>query len=440
MWNGFCHFLKTYLYIAEIFGINWRKKLALKMNKVANSERLHIAIVGKRNVGKSSLINSLLGQELAIVSEVAGTTTDPVKKAAELLPYGPVVIVDTAGIDDKGELGQKRISKTVSALSSADFAIVVLNGRDCLSDKERELFNYLEKIPIDYIIAVNKIELGINPQLLEELKNYKALHFEISCKEKVGTDNMKRKMISILPQEQERTIAGDLIGQGDVVVLVVPIDTGAPKGRIILPQVQTLRESLDEDAICVVVKEKELRGALSHLKVLPDLVVTDSQAIKSVMEDVPEEVPLTTFSILMARYKGDLPLFVEGLNKVEELEDGDKVLIAEACTHHAREDDIGTVKIPKWLRLHTKKDLQIDIAHGHDFPDDVSKYDLIVHCGGCMLTRKAMLSRVNQAKLINIPIVNYGVLISYMHGTIPRTLQPFEKAIAQWERMQLQTV
>jgi [FeFe] hydrogenase H-cluster maturation GTPase HydF len=372
------------------------------MNKVANSERLHIAIVGKRNVGKSSLINSLLGQDLAIVSKVAGTTTDPVKKAAELLPFGPIVIVDTAGIDDEGELGEKRISKTVNALSSADFAIVVLDGRDRLSSKERELFSYLEKISINYIIAVNKIELGINPLLLMELKNYKALHFEISCKENVGTDNMKRKMISILPQEKERSIVGDLIGQGDVVVLVVPIDTGAPKGRIILPQVQTLRESLDEDAISVVVKEKELRGALSHLKVLPDLVITDSQAIKSVMEDVPEEVPLTTFSILMARYKADLPLFIQGLKKVEELKNGDKVLITETCTHHAREDDIGTVKIPRWLRMHTQKDLQ-------------------------------------QAKLMNIPIVNYGVLISYMHGAIPRTLQPFDEAMAQWERMQLQT-
>jgi [FeFe] hydrogenase H-cluster maturation GTPase HydF len=410
------------------------------MNKVANSERLHIAIVGKRNVGKSSLINSLLGQDLAIVSEVAGTTTDPVKKAAELLPFGPVVIVDTAGIDDEGELGQKRISKTVNALSSADFAIVVLDGRDRLSSKERELFSYLEKISINYIIAVNKIELGINPLLLEELKICKALHFEISCKENVGTDTMKRKMISILPQEKERSIVGDLIGQGDVVVLVVPIDTGAPKGRIILPQVQTLRESLDEDAISLVVKEKELRGALSHLKVLPDLVVTDSQAIKSVMEDVPEEVPLTTFSILMARYKADLPLFIRGLKKVEKLKNGDKVLIAETCTHHARQDDIGTVKIPRWLRMHTQKDLQIDIARGQDFPNDVSDYDLIVHCGGCMITRKAMQSRVKQARLMNIPIVNYGVLISYMHGAIPLTLQPFDEAMAQWERMQLQTV
>ena len=410
------------------------------MNKVANSERLHIAIVGKRNVGKSSLINSLLGQDLAIVSEVAGTTTDPVKKAAELLPFGPVVVVDTPGIDDEGELGQKRISRTVNTLSSADFAIVVLDARDPLSSKERELFSYLEKLSINFIIAVNKIELGINPLLLEELKIYNALHFEISCTENVGIVTMKKDMIHMLPGEQDQSLIGDIIGKGDLVVLVVPIDTGAPKGRIILPQVQTLREALDEDAITVVVKGRDLRGAISHLKVLPDLVITDSQAIKSVMEDVPEEVPLTTFSILMARYKADLPLFIQGLKKVEELKDGDKVLIAETCTHHAREDDIGTVKIPRWLKLHTGKDLQIDIVHGQDFHKDLSNYDFIVHCGGCMITRKAMLSRVKQVKLMNIPIVNYGVLISYMHGALPRTLQPFDEAMLQWEKMQLQTV
>jgi [FeFe] hydrogenase H-cluster maturation GTPase HydF len=407
------------------------------MNNTANAERLHIAIVGKRNVGKSSLINALLNQEISIVSEQPGTTTDPVKKVVELLPFGPVVIVDTAGIDDEGELGQKRISKTIKALSTADFAIVVLDGREKLSSEEEELFSYMDKISLEYLIAVNKIELGINPALLKELKLLRGLHFEISCKENAGIEYLKNKMIRILPRDQERPLIGDLVGQGDLVVLVVPIDLGAPKGRLIMPQVQTIREALDENTIALVVKDKELRSAISYLKVLPDLVVTDSQAVMSVMADIPEEVPLTTFSILMARYKGDLTEFVRGLRRVEELDDGDKVLIAESCTHHAREDDIGTVKIPRWLRLHTKKDLQIDIVHGQDFPDNFSDYKLIIHCGGCMFTRKTMLARINQTKLFDIPIVNYGVLISYMHGAIPRALQPFDEAVAEWKKMQL---
>ena len=407
------------------------------MNSTTNAERLHIAIVGKRNVGKSSLINALLNQEISIVSEMPGTTTDPVKKAVELLPFGPVVIVDTAGIDDEGELGQKRISKTIKAISTADFAIVVLDGRERLSSEEEELFRYMDKISLEYLIAVNKIELGINPALLKELKLQRGLHFEISCKENAGIEFLKNKMTRILPREQERPLIGDLVGQGDLVVLVVPIDLGAPKGRLIMPQVQTIREALDENTIALVVKDKELRSAISYLKVLPDLVVTDSQAIMSVMADIPEEVPLTTFSILMARYKGDLTEFVRGLRIVEELNNGDKVLIAESCTHHAREDDIGTVKIPEWLRRHTKKDLQIDIVHGQDFPDNLSEYKLIIHCGGCMFTRKTMLARINQTKLFDIPIVNYGVLISYMHGAIPRALQPFDEAVAEWEKMQL---
>jgi [FeFe] hydrogenase H-cluster maturation GTPase HydF len=407
------------------------------MSKVSNAERLHIAIVGKRNVGKSSLINALLNQEISIVSEVPGTTTDPVKKAVELLPFGPVVMIDTAGIDDEGELGQKRISKTLKALSTADFVIVVLDARNRLSSVEKELFQYLEKISLNYLIAVNKIELGINPDLLNEIKSLCGLHFEVSCKEKAGINSLKNKMIQLLPGEQEQPLIGDLVGQGDLVVLVVPIDLGAPKGRLIMPQVQTIREVLDEDTIALVVKDKELRSAISYLKVLPDLVVTDSQAVMRVMADIPEEVPLTTFSILMARYKGELPVFVRALRTVEELNNGDKVLIAESCTHHAREDDIGTVKIPRWLRLHTKKELQIDIVHGQDFPDNISDYKLIVHCGGCMLTHKTMQTRINQTKLLDIPIVNYGVLISYMHGAIPRALKPFGEAIAEWEQMQL---
>jgi [FeFe] hydrogenase H-cluster maturation GTPase HydF len=405
------------------------------LNQVAKAERIHIAIVGKRNVGKSSLINCLTNQELSIVSETPGTTTDPVSKAVELLPYGPVVIVDTAGIDDEGELGKKRISRTIKSISIADFAIIVLDAREELDKSETELITYLQKIGVLYLAAVNKIEFGINPNLLNELEALEVNHFEISCKENAGIDTLKRKLIHLLPDEIEIPLIGDLVGQGDVVVMVVPIDLGAPKGRLIKPQVQSIREALDEDTICIVVKDKELRNALASLKNPPDLVVTDSQAIMRVAADVPENVKLTTFSILMARHKGNLPEFVKGLRRVEELTNGDKVLIAEACTHHAQEDDIGMVKIPRWLKLHTKKNLQIDIKHGFDFPENLSEYKLIVHCGGCMLTRKTMQVRIKQAKLMDIPIVNYGVLISYIHGAIPRVLEPFEEALSIWDKV-----
>ena len=402
--------------------------------KVVKSERKHIAIIGRRNVGKSSLVNAFLGQDLCIVSEVAGTTTDPVHKAMELLPYGPIVLVDTAGIDDEGELGEKRISKTIRMIASADFAIVVMDARERVSKKEWELFNYLNKINLPFIVAVNKIEFGVNPVLLTELKFLKATHFEISCAENVGIDILKSKVIRMLPQESGPPLISDLVSQGDVVVLVVPIDLGAPKSRLILPQVQTIREALEEDTIVIVTKDKELRSVLYALKNPPDLVVTDSQAIMRVAADVPDNVKLTTFSILMARHKGDLAYFIKGLKAVDSLEDGDKVLIAEACTHHEQADDIGRVKIPRWLRLHTKKNLEFVITSGGDFPENISDFKLIVHCGGCMLTRKAMQTRVKQAVLVEVPVVNYGVLISYMHGAIPRVLLPFEDAAEEWKK------
>ena len=407
------------------------------MLNVPKSERKHIVITGRRNVGKSSLANAFLGQDLCIVSDVAGTTTDPVKKSMELLPYGPIVIVDTAGIDDEGVLGEKRISKTTKEISAADFVIVVLDARERIAPKEWERLNFLNKASIQYLIAVNKIEYGVSPQLLSELKLLNVTHFEISCAENVGIEALKTKVIRMLPYESSIPLIGDLVSQGDVVVMVVPIDLGAPKGRLILPQVQTIREALDEDTIVVVTKDKELRSTLYALKNPPDLVVTDSQAIMRVAADVPDGVKLTTFSILMARYKGDLPLFVKGLKAVDSLENGDKILIAEACTHHNQADDIGRVKIPRWLRLHTKKNLVFTVNSGGDFPEDISEYKLIVHCGGCMLSRQAMQARIKQAMLMEIPIVNYGVLISYMHGAIPRALMPFEEVAAYWGKENL---
>ncbi len=405
------------------------------MSKIAQSERIHIAFVGKRNVGKSSLVNKFIGQDLVIVSETPGTTTDPVKKAMELLPFGPVVLIDTAGIDDVGELGEKRISKTVKIISEADFALLVLDSQEKLSVQERNLIDHLQKLELPFLAVINKSELGINYDLIEELNSSGINHISVSCITDEGIFDLKEKVSKLLPSDEEQTLVGDLIKQHDVIVLVVPMDLGAPKGRLILPQVQTIREALDEDAIVVVTKDKELRAALGKLSHPPKLVVTDSQAIMRVVADVPDEIPLTTFSIMMARYKGDLPEYVRGLKRIEELNNGDRVLVAEACSHHAQEDDIGKVKIPRWLRLHTKKNLEIDVVNGHDYPENLSDYRLIIHCGGCMLTRKAMQVRIKQAKLVGVPIVNYGVAISYMHGAIPRALMPFSEAIAAWEKL-----
>jgi [FeFe] hydrogenase H-cluster maturation GTPase HydF len=402
--------------------------------------RPYISVVGRRNVGKSALVNAMLGQDLSIVSEVAGTTTEPIKKAFELLPYGPVVLVDTAGIDDEGELGQKKISKTIKILSSSNFALVVVDARDELQSKELELFAYLDKLQINYVVAVNKIEFGINPELVIELKELRITHFEVSCKEKAGIEELKRRIIRLLPSDQELPLVNDIVSQGDLIVMVVPNDFGAPKGRLILPQVQTIREALDEDTIVVVCKDIELRSTLDSLKNYPDLVIADSQAIMHVAAHVPEKVKLTTFSILMARHKGDLPIFVNGLRRVEELQNGDKVLVAGACMHHPDEDEIGTVKIPQWLRNHTRKDLKIDISYGYDYPENLSDYRLIVHCEGCMLTRREMQTRINEAKLMDVPIVNYGVLSSYIHGAIPRALLPFPNAFAEWEKVQTKKI
>ena len=405
------------------------------MNKTAQSERLHIAFIGKRNAGKSSLMNKFIGQDLAIVSEIPGTTTDPVKKAMELLPFGPVVLIDTAGIDDIGELGQKRISKTIQIISEADFALIILDSQVRLSEKERSLIEHLKTLELPFLCVINKSDLGINYELIEELDSLGLKHHSVSCITGESIYDLKEKVIKMLPDGEDPPLVGDLIKQHDIIVLVVPIDLGAPKGRLIMPQVQTIRESLDEDANVVVAKDKELRAALSKLSEPPKLIVTDSQAIMRVAADVPDDISLTTFSILMARYKGDLPQYVRGLKRIEELKNGDKVLIAEACSHHAQEDDIGKVKIPRWLRLYTKKNLEIDIRNGHDFPDNLSDYKLIVHCGGCMLTRKAMQVRIKQAKLMGVPIVNYGVAISYMHGAIPRALLPFSEAVTAWEEI-----
>ena len=388
--------------------------------KTLKSMRLHIGIFGKTNVGKSSLLNSITGQDVAIVSEIAGTTTDVVEKSMELLPIGPVTFLDTAGIDDESALGAERIEKTMKILNRTDVAVVVCdyNGVD---EYEKGLIEKFNELKIPFIVLVNKTD--IKP-LEVELPYENVLQTSVKTDENL-VNNFKQALIKLLPDEfvNSPKIVGDLLDEKSVVILVTPIDKEAPKGRLILPQVQTIRDLLDSDCITLVVKESELSDALNSLKNPPALVVTDSQAFRKVAEIVPESVPLTSFSILFARLKGDLEAFIQGVRAVENLQDGDRVLILESCTHHAIEDDIGRVKIPNLLRKKTGKDLIIDNISGHDFPD-ISKYSLVIHCGACMTNRREVLSRILISSRKGIPITNYGIAISYCLGILERAIKP----------------
>lgn len=396
--------------------------------KILKSMRLHIGIFGKTNVGKSSLLNRITNQDVSIVSNIAGTTTDVVEKTMELLPIGPVNFLDTAGINDSTALSSERIEKTMKIINRTDVAIVVCdyNGID---DYERNLIEKFNELKIPFMIFINKTdEKYPSDSIIEDLKNY-TKHILLSS---VKTDDLivfkiKELLVKLLPEDfvNSPKIVGDLIPQGSTVILVIPIDKEAPKGRIILPQVQTLRDLLDNNCVSVVVKESELKSAIDNLKIAPSLVVTDSQAFKNVSEIVPENIPLTSFSILFARLKGDLNTFSQGAKSIEKLQDGDRVLILESCTHHAIEDDIGRVKIPNLLRKKTGKNLIIDNIAGHDFPD-ISKYKLIIHCGACMTNRREVLSRILLASENNVPITNYGICISYCLGILPRALKIFE--------------
>lgn len=396
--------------------------------KTLKSMRLHIGIFGKTNVGKSSLLNRITNQDVSIVSNIAGTTTDVVEKTMELLPIGPVNFLDTAGINDSTALSSERIEKTMKIINRTDVAIVVCdyNGID---DYERNLIEKFNELKIPFMIFINKTdEKYPSDSIIEDLKNY-TKHILLSS---VKTDDLivfkiKELLVKLLPEDfvNSPKVVGDLIPQGSTVILVIPIDKEAPKGRIILPQVQTLRDLLDNNCVSVVVKESELKSAIDNLKIAPSLVVTDSQAFKNVSEIVPENIPLTSFSILFARLKGDLNAFSQGAKSIEKLQDGDRVLILESCTHHAIEDDIGRVKIPNLLRKKTGKNLIIDNIAGHDFPD-ISKYKLIIHCGACMTNRREVLSRILLASENNVPITNYGICISYCLGILPRALKIFE--------------
>jgi len=401
------------------------------VNETPKGGRLHIAIFGCRNAGKSSLINALTNQDIALVSEVAGTTTDPVYKAMEILPLGPVMIIDTAGIDDTGDLGLLRVQRTMQVLNKTDVAVLVLEAAQGVGEYELELIKELSERKIPVVGVINKADLGEAGKEDAEAwgKVLGVSLLTVSAKTGQGINELKQILIKTAPDNWEGLpVVGDLINPGDIVMLVVPIDLAAPKGRLILPQVQTLRDILDHDAYGVVVKERELKEALDNLKKLPKLVITDSQEFMKVAADTPEDVLLTSFSILMARYKGDLESLVAGAKAVDKLCAGDKVLIAEGCTHHALADDIGRVKIPRWLRQAVGGELDFTWVSGGDFPQDITTYKLIVHCGACMLNRKQMLHRIAVARQQQVPIVNYGVLIAYLNGILYRVLAPFPAA------------
>lgn len=388
--------------------------------KTLKSMRLQIGVFGKTNVGKSSFLNRVTNQEISIVSDVAGTTTDVVEKSMELLPVGPVTFLDTAGLDDESELGEKRVEKTMKVINRIDVAIIVcdFNGID---DYEKELIKKFEELKIPYLIVENKCDIkkvklsGYDNVLYTSVKDDEALVFKF-----------KEALVKLLPEDfvNSPKIAGDLVPPQSTVILVIPIDKEAPKGRIILPQVQTIRDLLDSNCMPYVVKETELKQAIENLKTPPALVITDSQAFKKVSEIVPQDIPLTSFSILFARLKGDLDEFTKGAEAIENLKDGDMVLILESCTHHAIEDDIGRVKIPNLLRKRTGKNLVIHNYAGHDFPD-VKDYKLIIHCGACMTNRREVLSRILIANKSGVPITNYGVAISYCLGILPRAVKIF---------------
>ncbi len=389
--------------------------------KTLKSMRLHIGVFGRTNVGKSSLLNRITNQEISIVSEIAGTTTDVVEKSMELLPVGPVTFLDTAGLDDNTELGEKRIEKTMKIVNRIDVGVIVcdFNGLD---DYEKELIKKFDELKIPYLIVENKCD--IKKSEIEGFKN--VLYTSVKDDESL-VFRFKEALVKLLPDDfvNSPKIAGDLVPEKSTVILVIPIDKEAPKGRIILPQVQTIRDLLDSDCLSYVVKETELKQALENLKTPPALVVTDSQAFRQVSEIVPENIPLTSFSILFARLKGDLDEFIKGAEAIENLKDGDCVLILESCTHHAIEDDIGRVKIPNLLRKRTGKNLVIHNYAGHDFPD-ISDYKLIIHCGACMTNRREVLSRILIANQANVPITNYGVVISYCLGILPRAINIFK--------------
>ena len=399
------------------------------LNDQVSAERVHIGFFGLRNAGKSSVVNAVTGQNLSVVSDVKGTTTDPVKKAMELLPLGPVVIIDTPGIDDEGDLGALRVKRAKQALNICDVAVLVVDGEIGLQPADKQLIELFKAKNISCVIAYNKSDL------LGEIPTTAENEIYVSAEQKTNIYELK-ELIARLAKQEENTkrIVADIIKPNDVVILVVPIDSAAPKGRLILPQQQTIRDILETGAISMVCRETELPQTLASLKSPPSLVVTDSQAFGKVSRDVPDDIRLTSFSILFARYKGDLAQAVRGAAMLDKLKDGDTVLISEGCTHHRQCEDIGTVKLPNWVRKHTGKQLNFEFTSGGEFSEDLSKYALIIHCGGCMLNEREMKSRVRHAVDSGVPITNYGVAIAHMHGILRRTLSPFPDILHELDK------
>jgi len=396
--------------------------------------RLHIGLFGRRNVGKSSLLNALTRQQVSIVSDVAGTTTDPVEKPMELLPVGPVLFIDTAGIDDVGALGELRVARTRQVFDRTDVGIIVLEA-GTWSGFEEAILEELRRRQTPAIVVFNKTDLAPpRPEVVARLRDLKVPTVETVASRGEGVPDLREALIRTAPEDfiNAPAILGDLVPAGELVVLVVPIDLEAPKGRLILPQVQAIRDVLDVDAYCLVVKERELRDALDRLKRPPRLVVTDSQGFLKVAGDTPPDVPLTSFSICFARYKGDLVEFVRGAMAIDALRPGDRVLIAEACSHHPIGEDIGRVKIPRWLTQYVGGRLEVASVQGRDFPEDLSPYRLVVHCGACMWNRREMLSRILRCRRAGVPITNYGLAIAYSLGIFERALGPFPAALQAW--------
>lgn len=401
----------------------------MPMNQTPSSERVHIGFFGRRNAGKSSVLNAVTGQDLAVVSDVKGTTTDPVQKSMELLPLGPVVVIDTPGIDDEGELGALRVKKSYQVLNKSDAAVLVVDASLGLCEEDFAFIEHIQKKQIPYAVAFNKSDLAPSASLAKDLQYLKEHHIDfvsVSTADLSGIDTLKEKIATLAKTEDTKLrIVADLIHPSDFVVLVVPIDKAAPKGRLILPQQQTIRDILEADATAIVVKEYELRDTLSHLGKKPRLVITDSQVFAKVSADTPADIMLTSFSILFARYKGNLPALIKGVTALEQIEDGDKILVSEGCTHHRQCDDIGSVKLPRWIRQYTGKEPEFVFSSGTEFPTDLSPYKMIVHCGGCMLNEREMKYRLACAKDQNIPMTNYGILIAYIQGILKRSVEPF---------------
>lgn len=391
----------------------------MSLNETPMANRIHIGIFGKRNAGKSSIINAMTGQSLAIVSDVAGTTTDPVLKAMELLPLGPVVIIDTPGLDDVGELGLMRVQKAYQILNKTDIAVVVIDGSVGVTEEDEKIIERIKEKNIPYVVVKNKMDLW------EKAEESGENTISVSAATGQNIYELKELIAKQVPKENDsRRIVGDILQQGDFVVLVVPIDSAAPKGRLILPQQQTIRDVLEAGASAIVTRDSELADTLKSLGKKPRMVITDSQVFGKVSKIVPADVELTSFSILMARYKGDLETNVKGARILEKLRDGDKVLISEGCTHHRQCEDIGTVKMPRWIQEYTGKQLEFHFTSGTEFPLDLTEYALIVHCGGCTLNEREMKYRLKCAEDQNIPMTNYGICIAYMNGILERSIRP----------------